>query len=49
MQRRDPEGVETAVIAALVDLHGTRVVEVGCGGGRLTIFAAERAASVYAF
>jgi ubiquinone/menaquinone biosynthesis C-methylase UbiE len=49
MQRRDREGVETAAIAALVDLDGKRVVEVGCGGGRLTVFAAERAASVYAF
>jgi ubiquinone/menaquinone biosynthesis C-methylase UbiE len=49
MQRRDPEGVETAAIAVLVDLGGKRVIEVGCGGGRLTAFAAERAASVYAF
>jgi protein-L-isoaspartate O-methyltransferase len=49
MQRRDPEGVETAAIAALVNLDGKRVIEVGCGGGRLTVFAAERAASVYAF
>jgi ubiquinone/menaquinone biosynthesis C-methylase UbiE len=49
MQRRDREGVETAAIAALVDLDGKRVLEVGCGGGRLTIAAAQRAASVYAF
>ena len=49
MQRRDPESVETAAIAALVDLDGARVLDVGCGGGRLTLFAAERAAAVYAF
>jgi ubiquinone/menaquinone biosynthesis C-methylase UbiE len=49
MQRRDPEGVETAAIARLVELDGRRVIDVGCGGGRLTTFAAMRAASLYAF
>jgi ubiquinone/menaquinone biosynthesis C-methylase UbiE len=49
MQRRDPEGAETAAIAGLVELEGRHVLEVGCGGGRLTVFAAARAASVYAF
>jgi 2-polyprenyl-3-methyl-5-hydroxy-6-metoxy-1,4-benzoquinol methylase len=49
MHCRDREGVETAAIAAIVDLHGKRVLEVGCGGGRLTGFAAGRAACVYAF
>ena len=49
MQRRDPEGIETAAIARLVELEGRHVLEVGCGGGRLTRFVAERAASVYAF
>ena len=49
MQRRDSEGAETAAIAVLVDLDGKRVLDVGCGGGRLTVFAAERAASVDAF
>jgi ubiquinone/menaquinone biosynthesis C-methylase UbiE len=48
MQLRDRE-VETAAIAAMVDLEGKRVLEVGCGSGRLTRFAAARAASVYAF
>lgn len=49
MQRRDPEGVETAAIASLVELGGKRVIDVGCGGGRMTVFAAGLAASVYAF
>jgi ubiquinone/menaquinone biosynthesis C-methylase UbiE len=46
---RDREGVETAAIAAAVELDGKRVMDVGCGTGRLTSFAAARAASVYAF
>lgn len=49
MQRRDRAGVETAAINGLVDLDGKRVLDVGCGEGRLTAFAAERAAHVYAF
>jgi ubiquinone/menaquinone biosynthesis C-methylase UbiE len=49
MQRRDPDGVETAAIAAVVDLDAKRILEVGCGTGRLTSFAAARAAEMYAF
>ena len=49
MQRRDPEGAETAAIRSLVELCGKRVIDVGCGGGRMTVFAAEHATSVYAF
>src|SRR6185437_4332942 len=49
MERRDEAGVETTAIADLVSLDGKRVLDVGCGQGRLTAFAAERAAFVYAF
>jgi ubiquinone/menaquinone biosynthesis C-methylase UbiE len=49
MQRRDPDGHEPAAIAGLVDLAETRVLEVGCGRGRLTSFLAARAREVYAF
>ena len=49
MERRDEAGVETTAIAEFVSLDGKRVLDVGCGEGRLTTFAAERAAMVYAF
>jgi 2-polyprenyl-3-methyl-5-hydroxy-6-metoxy-1,4-benzoquinol methylase len=49
VEKRDEAGVETEAIADLVSLDGKRVLDVGCGKGRLTTFAAARAASVYAF
>ncbi len=45
----DPEEAHLAALRRLFDFAGARVVEVGCGDGRLTIGIAERAASVFAF
>jgi ubiquinone/menaquinone biosynthesis C-methylase UbiE len=49
MHWRDGERREPAAIAELVELAGKDVIEVGCGTGRLTAFAAAHAKSVYAF
>jgi ubiquinone/menaquinone biosynthesis C-methylase UbiE len=49
MQVRDAEGAERVAIALVAELDGRRVLEVGCGEGRLTQFAAEHASEVYAF
>jgi ubiquinone/menaquinone biosynthesis C-methylase UbiE len=45
----DPDGVESVTIRELVDLRGLRIVEIGCGDGRLTFECAREAASVLAF
>jgi 2-polyprenyl-3-methyl-5-hydroxy-6-metoxy-1,4-benzoquinol methylase len=45
----DLHEAEPRHIEALIPLEGVRVLDVGCGEGRLTGFAAARAASVYAF
>jgi 16S rRNA A1518/A1519 N6-dimethyltransferase RsmA/KsgA/DIM1 with predicted DNA glycosylase/AP lyase activity len=46
----DPEGHEiNALVAMVPNLQRSKVVEVGCGDGRLTRRYAARAASVFAF
>ena len=45
----DLHEAEPRRIDALVPLEGARILEVGCGDGRLTAFAAASATSVYAF
>jgi ubiquinone/menaquinone biosynthesis C-methylase UbiE len=45
----DPDGVEIVTIKELVDLRGLRVVEIGCGDGRLTFECGREAASVFAY
>jgi 2-polyprenyl-3-methyl-5-hydroxy-6-metoxy-1,4-benzoquinol methylase len=45
----DPEGAHLAALRRLADFAGLRVLEMGCGDGRLTPGIAEEAASVLAF
>jgi ubiquinone/menaquinone biosynthesis C-methylase UbiE len=45
----DPEGAHLAALRRLADFTDRRVVEVGCGEGRLTLGIAEHAARVFAF
>src|SRR6266545_993739 len=46
--RVDPEQNETRALFSFVDLDGRRVLEIGCGDGRLTCQCADRAARVTA-
>ena len=45
----DPEGAHLAALRRLADFRGQRVIEVGCGDGRLTLPVARDAAQVLAF
>jgi ubiquinone/menaquinone biosynthesis C-methylase UbiE len=45
----DPEGVHLAALRRLCDFTGRRVLELGCGDGRLTLGIARDAAHVLAF
>jgi predicted RNA methylase len=45
----DPEGAHLAALKRLGDFRGRRVLELGCGDGRLTLGIAADAASVLAF
>lgn len=44
----DPEDIEMNIIHRMFPLPGKRLLEIGCGDGRLTQDLAERAASVVA-
>jgi ubiquinone/menaquinone biosynthesis C-methylase UbiE len=46
--RIDPEGVETRALAELAPVDGLRVLELGCGDGRLTFQLAPDARSLVA-
>jgi ubiquinone/menaquinone biosynthesis C-methylase UbiE len=45
----DPEGAHLAALRRLADFSGKRVVELGCGDGRLTLPVAADASYVLAF
>ena len=45
----DPEGAHLAALHRLGDFRDRRVLELGCGDGRLTLGIARDAASVLAF
>jgi 2-polyprenyl-3-methyl-5-hydroxy-6-metoxy-1,4-benzoquinol methylase len=45
----DPEGVHLAALRRFADFRGKRVLELGCGDGRLTLPIAAEASSILAF
>lgn len=45
----DPDGVELATIRELIELRGLRVLDAGCGDGRLSIACASDGADVFGF
>ena len=45
----DPEGAHLAALRRLGDFSDRRVLELGCGDGRLTLGIAAEASSVFAF
>ena len=45
----DPDGIAIVTMKELVDFEGLRIVEIGCGAGRLTFESGQGAASVLAF
>src|SRR5207302_11515956 len=45
----DPEGAHLAALRRLGDFRDRRILELGCGDGRLTVGIAADAASVLAF
>ena len=45
----DPEGAHLAALRRLGDFRDQRVLELGCGDGRLTLGIAQDAARVFAF
>lgn len=49
MKTLDPEGAHLAALRRLADFRGRRVLEMGCGEGRLTVGIAADAARVLAF
>jgi len=46
--RIDPEDSETKALQELADFSGRRVLEIGCGDGRLTWRYADRATQIVA-
>jgi len=46
--RIDPEENEIQALKGVTDWHDKRVLELGCGGGRLTLRLAELGARVHA-